>query len=171
MGNNRTDTTHNHAGKRFAGAVVLYLAGIMAFSGWSYYEHREILDQNTGMEEAMRREQINRTALVEGAEVLFLIAMLFPIIALYHQARARSLHQVEALNTKLKHDNDQLKAHDTELEAAIQDLERFNALANGRELRIIELKSEVNTLLEKLNQPKRYTTAATSGGSTENQDG
>ncbi|MBI4669603.1 MAG: hypothetical protein HY747_10570 [Elusimicrobia bacterium] len=36
------------------------------------------------------------------------------------------------------------------------DLEHFNRLMVGRELRMVELKQEVNTLLEKSGQPKKY---------------
>jgi PAS domain S-box-containing protein len=37
-----------------------------------------------------------------------------------------------------------------------EELARFNALAVGRELRMIELKKEINTLCERLGQPARY---------------
>jgi len=171
MGNHRTAKIYNHAGRRFALATTIYVLGILAFSSWSYLEHRAVIAQNDGMEEAMRHRQINKIALIEGMEVLFLAAMLVPIIALYHNARAHSLHQEEELSTKLQQDNGKLKTREKELEEAIEDLERFNAVSTGRELRIIELKSEVNALLEKLNLPKRYTTASAPNGSMKNEDG
>jgi len=43
-----------------------------------------------------------------------------------------------------------------ELRIVITELKQFNNLTMGRELRIIELKKEVNKLLEQNNQPKKY---------------
>lgn len=42
------------------------------------------------------------------------------------------------------------------LENANRDLERFNRIAVGRELRMIEMKKEINTLCERLGEPPRY---------------
>lgn len=42
------------------------------------------------------------------------------------------------------------------LEHTVAQLEKFNRLATGRELRMIELKREVNGLCEQLNQPPAY---------------
>jgi len=47
------------------------------------------------------------------------------------------------------------QAH-AELQSRMRDLTRFNELAVGRELRILELKSEVNALREQLAQGPRY---------------
>jgi len=43
------------------------------------------------------------------------------------------------------------------LTAKIHEIERLNRLFIGREHRMVELKKEVNDLLEKLGQPKKYT--------------
>lgn len=87
---------------------------------------------------------------------IFLYAMAFPLILLYHYAQARSSQETSKLNTLLQQDYTQLKEREAELEDAIHDLERFNAVSIGREGRIIELKAEVNTLLEQMKQTKRY---------------
>ena len=45
-----------------------------------------------------------------------------------------------------------------ELRAANDELTRFNRVTLGRELRIIELKKQVNDLCARLGQPPRYAT-------------
>ena len=51
-----------------------------------------------------------------------------------------------------------LYIHATEetLNQKIEELERFNQMTVDRELRMIELKKEVNTLLQKLGLPNKY---------------
>jgi hypothetical protein len=87
---------------------------------------------------------------------LFLLLMAFPLAALFHRAKLRTSRQMDELNALLRKDVEQRKARETELEDAIHDLERFNAVTVGRESRIIELKAEVNTLLEQMDRKKRY---------------
>lgn len=87
---------------------------------------------------------------------IFLYAMAFPLIVLYRCAQTRSSQETAELHTLLQQDFTKLKERETELEDAVHDLERFNAVAIGRESRIIELKAEVNTVLEQMGQHKRY---------------
>ena len=49
-----------------------------------------------------------------------------------------------------------LKQTEEKLNSALDELKRFNRLAVGRELRMVELKREVNGLLEELNREERY---------------
>lgn len=51
---------------------------------------------------------------------------------------------------------EQLRENSRSLDLVNQDLERFNGVMVGREDRILELKTEVNQLLEQLDQPPRY---------------
>lgn len=48
------------------------------------------------------------------------------------------------------------KMHEREMENSLADLQRFNRLATGRELRMIELKAEVNSLLQNQGDSPRY---------------
>jgi PAS domain S-box-containing protein len=48
------------------------------------------------------------------------------------------------------------KQAEEKIRAKIREIERLNKLFIGRENRMIELKKEVNTLLERLGQPKKY---------------
>ena len=48
------------------------------------------------------------------------------------------------------------KHMEAELRRNLEELERFNKLAVGRELKMIQLKEEINELLGQLNQDERY---------------
>ena len=54
-----------------------------------------------------------------------------------------------------------LREHDAELCVRNETLTRFNGVAVGRELRMIELKREVNELCAKLGEPPRHRVART----------
>lgn len=58
--------------------------------------------------------------------------------------------------TERKKAEDELKRLYEELQEKSEYLERFNRLVVGRELEMIKLKAEVNELLEKTGQPKKY---------------
>ena len=87
---------------------------------------------------------------------IFLYAMAFPLIALYNRTHEKVARKLAELNTRLQQDAIKQKAREVELEDAIRDLERFNAITLGREDRIIGLKAEVNTLLEQMKRKNRY---------------
>ncbi len=159
----RTDPLRANSGRSFILTAVVYVFGILAFSTWSYFEHQTTLEQHAELRAPEKQRHINRVALVEGAETIFLLLVSIPLIMFYRHTRAHSTSQVAELNNRLKKDNEKLVQHEKELENAIHDLERFNAVATGRELRIIELKSEVNALLEELDRPGRYNTAPSQG--------
>ncbi len=50
------------------------------------------------------------------------------------------------------------KQSEERLKRTLEDMERFNQLMRGRERRTLELKGEINQLLEQLNQPIKYQT-------------
>lgn len=55
------------------------------------------------------------------------------------------------------------KAIEMQLKEQLQELQRWQNVTLGREERIIELKKEVNTLLQQLGQPRRYQSVSTDG--------
>jgi len=104
---------------------------------------------------------LRQQAIHSGLNGLFLLAMVFPLILFYNHARTRSTRQLAELNAQLQQDFVRQKKREAELEDAIRDLERFNAVTLGRETRIIELKAEVNTLLAQMKREKRYNVDST----------
>lgn len=48
------------------------------------------------------------------------------------------------------------KKHEADMVHNLADLQKFNRLATGRELKMIELKAEINALLKKQGKPERY---------------
>jgi PAS domain S-box-containing protein len=56
----------------------------------------------------------------------------------------------------VKQDVTERKHMEEEMRQNVEELERFNKLAIGREIKMIQLKEEVNALLEKVNQGKKY---------------
>jgi PAS domain-containing protein len=48
------------------------------------------------------------------------------------------------------------KNAERDLRQKMDELERFNDLSVGRELKMIELKKEINLLLKKLGEPEKY---------------
>jgi hypothetical protein len=90
------------------------------------------------------------------AKGLFFLLMAYPLMLLYSTAQQKSFRAVAVLNDQLLNDVKKREKHEEDLQDAIKDLERFNAVAGGREDRIIELKGEVNELLAELDRPVRY---------------
>jgi PAS domain S-box-containing protein len=58
--------------------------------------------------------------------------------------------------TERKQLEEQIRRKAESLETANKDMERFNRMAVGREMRMIELKKEVNGLCKRLGEPPRY---------------
>jgi hypothetical protein len=75
--------------------------------------------------------------------------------------------QLEAMNRELQmtiadrdHAGDELARNVEQLAATNAELARFNRLATGREGRMVELKRQVNALLQECGRPPTYTIAA-----------
>jgi two-component system, cell cycle sensor histidine kinase and response regulator CckA len=64
--------------------------------------------------------------------------------------------ELEAANARLQSEINERKRVEKELRATNSELSRFNEAMVGRELRMIELKKEVNAVCTQLGQPPRY---------------
>jgi len=63
---------------------------------------------------------------------------------------------LQAQEQQLKAGNLQMQANEEHLQEKMNDLERFNRLAVGREHRMVELKREINGLLRELGREEEY---------------
>lgn len=148
-----TSTSETRGSKGLlAAAATIYVLGVVAHSLWTYYDH----PIPTATEEALRAHALRSV----GSGVFLLLAALLPMLALCRYTRTKTELTTAHLNAELKHKVARQKEREAELQDAIRDLERFNALAVGRENRILELKGEVNTLLEQQHQKRRYQTVS-----------
>ncbi len=97
-----------------------------------------------------------RHAQRETAAGLFLVIMALILVRLRNTIEKRAAEDLAVRNERLTQDLEGLRRREKELEATIHDLERFSAVATGREGRILQLKAEINNLLVQLNREKRY---------------
>ncbi|MCX6233313.1 MAG: HAMP domain-containing protein [Bacteroidetes bacterium] len=77
------------------------------------------------------------------------------LVAANQQLTAKE-QQLRAANQQLMAKEQGLRASQDALMSKVGDLERANRLMVGRELQMIALKGEVNSLLEKSGQPWKY---------------
>ncbi len=102
------------------------------------------------------KQQLKHQVLRESLAGIFLLVLVIPLVILYNQTEQKNSRELSRLNARLQHDVSLQKEKAQELKDAINDLERFSSVAAGRESRVIELKKEVNELLDRLNEPPRY---------------
>lgn len=102
------------------------------------------------------RRPLRTLAVHMAVAILFLLSMAVPLVVLFSRAQRNAALKLAELNSRLQADVTLQKSREAEMKDAIRDLERFNALTVGRENRIIELKAEVNELLQQTNRAKRY---------------
>lgn len=120
---------------------------INAYSGYVY-----IAEQERGHTQKQLADQMLRSA----AAALGMVVMAIPLITLFSRTQRSVAKNLSQMNSRLQNDMESQKSRESELKEAISDLERFNAVSAGRETRIIELKAEVNNLLEQMGKSKRY---------------
>lgn len=141
-------------------AVMILTLGVIVFTVWSFLQHLIPLNTDAPLLN-INGYPISISTMSSLAELLFLIIMAAVLVSLFRRAKLESTAQVDQKSAKLKRDLNKLEKRESELEKSIRDLERFNAVAMGREHRILELKDEVNALLQEQNKPNRYNTSET----------
>lgn len=102
------------------------------------------------------RRPLRTLALHMAVAILFLLSMAVPLVVFFSRAQRNAALKLAELNSRLQADVTLQKNREAEMKDAIRDLERFNALTVERENRIIDLKAEVNELLQQTNRAKRY---------------
>ncbi len=135
-------------------AVALYALGVIAYTAWHYVGIRKTLQEL--VEPAhfdVMIPRLNSQVVVHG---ILTLGLALPVIFLFNRIRIKASRKQAELNRKMQRDMEKLAKQDAELKDAMDDLKRFNALAAGRETRIIELKTEVNALLAQQDKAKRY---------------
>lgn len=70
--------------------------------------------------------------------------------------RLAANQQLHAAIQQLKANEQALQKSEEELRKNVAELERFNKLMVGRELEMVKLKQQINSLLEELGRPKKY---------------
>ncbi|MHC4213660.1 MAG: cache domain-containing protein [Planctomycetota bacterium] len=72
------------------------------------------------------------------------------------EARLRSSRELESVNEQLQEEIAERERAESHLQRSLEDMKRFNRLAVGRELRMIELKKEVDSFLVELGREIKY---------------
>ena len=76
-----------------------------------------------------------------------------------YDRQEKEIEQRNAAEQQLRALNQQLQANEKRIEEESKELERFNNLAIGRELKMVELKQEINTLLGEFGREEKYKTS------------
>lgn len=111
--------------------------------GWVYYARRIGADEFSAEDGHIALTMVTQ------------LALLYENASLYHVIqRHAALLQIEV--TERRRNEEALEAQAKKLAQSNAELVRFNRLATGRELRMMELKREVNELAATLGRPRPY---------------
>jgi hypothetical protein len=116
----------------------------------------EYLDRNKKAEKKlMELAAAEAAAAAEKKKAEELEALNQQLRASEQQLRA-SEQQLRASNQQLEAKEQALQESQTQLMEKLAEVERFNKMMVGRELTMIKLKEEINSLLEEMGKPKKY---------------
>ena len=116
----------------------------------------EYLDSSKKAEKKlMELAAAEATAAAEKKKAKELEALNQQLRASEQQLRA-SEQQLRASNQQLEAKEQALQKSQTQLMEKLAQVERFNKAMVGRELTMIKLKEEINSLLEEMGKPKKY---------------
>lgn len=146
-------------------AAIIYIISLVAFCSWSYAEEPQLMIRHStplpaadNLQKADNTDLLRRLAAYKVVTGIFLLAMAIPLAVLSNRVPLKASRKLEELNLRLQQKIEFQNIREKELNSAINDLKRLNAVSIGREGRMLELKGEVNELLEQLHQHKRYNT-------------
>jgi hypothetical protein len=137
---------------------LLFLLGMYTHQLLKFFIDRDVLvsksnnelkDANIKLSEVLAREK--ELSVVEKKKTEELHAA--------NQQLKASEQQLIAANQQLGAKEQALRESQEVLKNKMADVERFNKLMVGRELEMVRLKEEVNSLLEKSGEPKKYKVA------------
>ena len=156
---NPNPSTEGNPYRVYVLAVKLCILGAISFTAFSFLLHQNHPESGAAPLLNIKGYTVCTAALVECLETVYLLIMACILGVFYRRANKRHRKQQEEYKAQLKQELRGQKHRETKLEHAIKDLERFNAMAMGREQRILELKTEINNLLQEQDRPKRYNAA------------
>ncbi len=121
-------------------------------SQWDIPRLRELLEAILPMSSSIEDFELERDFGPLGTRTLLLNARRVVDPGL---ATGRILLAIEDVTVR-RHTEDALRTHRIELQAQVDELNRFNEMAVGRELRMIELKQEINALCRRHGEPPPF---------------
>ena len=125
-----------------------------------FYLRRAILSPIISIRDAaegIAQGDLNRRIAVTSKDEIGQLAVTFNDMAARLKDYYAHLEEIVESRTKeLSNTNQQLQAKEERMQKESKETERFNQLAVGRELKMIDLKQEVNALLGELGRDEEY---------------
>lgn len=115
---------------------------------------RERTQELKELNETLESRIVERTAQINSANEMLFVSRRAALNVAEDAFAVRE--QEKDTNVGLRHEIAELKRAEEEILQHVEALECFNKAAVGRELRMVELKKEVNELLARVGEPARY---------------
>ncbi len=129
--------------------------------GWKEGDVRGILEVSLPMDVAVAQAQtdLHESSFVVIGLFVFGMTCIGIVIARFRRNSTELEQQVVERTKEAQRRACELASANAELKTTVGELREFNELAEGRELRMIELKKEINDVLGELGEPNRYDTS------------